>query len=53
MVEVHIAPERMIRPGDAAQALRPAEFIALMSRLRTLLGAMGRRLASTPAAVAV
>lgn len=47
IVEVHVAPERMIRPGDWAQALRPSEFAELISKLRTLLAAMGRRLAST------
>jgi 3-deoxy-7-phosphoheptulonate synthase len=45
LVEVHIDPERMIKPGDDAQALRIDEFAELLAQLRTVLAAVGRELA--------
>jgi 3-deoxy-7-phosphoheptulonate synthase len=35
MVECHVAPERMIRPGDDFQALRPTELAELVESIRT------------------
>jgi 3-deoxy-7-phosphoheptulonate synthase len=45
LVEVHVAPERTIKPGDGAQALHPSEFASLMRDLDKVLIAVGRRLA--------
>jgi len=44
LLEVHVDPPRMTRPGDAVRALLPNEFAALVERLRDVLAAVGRRL---------
>lgn len=42
LIESHVAPERMIKPGDAAQALLPAELRALMEESQRYCELMGR-----------
>ncbi len=46
MVEVHPWPEKAL--SDKAQQLTPSEFYRLMERLKLLLEALGRRMASQP-----
>jgi len=42
LIESHVAPERMIKPGDADQALHPTEIQALMKDLQPIAEAVGR-----------
>jgi 3-deoxy-7-phosphoheptulonate synthase len=42
LIESHIARERMIKPGDADQALHPSEVHALMKELQPIAEAIGR-----------
>lgn len=42
MVEVHVAPERMIKPGDGQQALLPEQFLELVQKLKKVLKAVDR-----------
>ncbi len=44
LVEVHVRPERLLKPGDGAQALRPDDLADLVDKLHRVLGALGRRL---------
>ncbi|MFQ5655529.1 MAG: 3-deoxy-7-phosphoheptulonate synthase [Planctomycetota bacterium] len=48
MIEVHDDPERAL--SDGRQALRPAEFAALMEDVRAILGALGPDAPSPPSA---
>lgn len=48
LIEVHAHPERLLKPGDGAQALLPQEFAALVERLRAVLPTLGRRLYTAP-----
>jgi 3-deoxy-7-phosphoheptulonate synthase len=42
LIEVHVNPEKMIKPGDDAQALLPSEFSFLMQELAHLGQYLGR-----------
>jgi 3-deoxy-7-phosphoheptulonate synthase len=48
LIEVHVAPERMIKPGDGDQSLLPGQFAELVQKLKVLLDAVGRKLAPQP-----
>jgi 3-deoxy-7-phosphoheptulonate synthase len=45
LIEVHVDPASMVRPGDAAQALLPHELEDLLRQLEIVLTAVGRKLA--------
>lgn len=45
LIECHVDPGMMIKPGDGPQALRPDDLEALLEKIEAVLRSVGRRLA--------
>jgi len=47
LIEVHVCPEKMIKPGDGFQALVPAQLKKLVEDIKPFALAAGRQMSST------